>query len=249
MFSYQPMSSMRSLSFRSRLLPCRGMVCQSVRVSRPAVSVDRWPLQVTPNLCGISEHMTGLISTFLGTKPINFSQLCDSANGEEALNMRGERVFQVLSGNTKFSFNDMQALALDTYVLSADVIIPLLDRAYTEFFSFWPSRQDPRVSRALEVLHSWDRRSAANSVAFTYLYFWGKAYEDLYSSESFDRFAQYTRRNINIDSWLVQRPARRALGGSSGANAQTFRNARDSLGSGECHDSQRNLSDGRHWLV
>jgi acyl-homoserine lactone acylase PvdQ len=105
----------------------------------------------------------------------------------------------------------MKALALDTYVLSADVIVPLLDRAYTPLFSFQPSPRDTRVSRALESLHSWDRRSAADSVAFTYLYFWGKAYEDLYSPESFARFNSYGRRNIRMYSWLEQRRARRAL--------------------------------------
>ena len=147
----------------------------------------------------------------LGPAPYYLQSTSDSKDGEEALNMRGERVFQVLSGNTKFSINDMQSLALDTYVLSAEVIIPLLDRAYTGVLSFWPSRRDPRVSRSLELLHSWDRRSAANSVAFTYLYFWGMAYKDLYSSESFGRFTQYTRRNIKIYSWLEQYRARRAL--------------------------------------
>ena len=165
--------------------------------------------------------------------------------GEEALNLRGERVFQVLSGKTQFSIDDMKALALDTYVLSADVILPLLDRAYTPLFSFWPSQRDPRVSRALESLHSWDRRSAADSVAFTYLYFWGKAYEDLYSPESFARFNTYARRNIKIDSWLEQRRASRS-GGSAGANAETFRKNRGPLGPGECHNSRRNVSDGWH---
>ena len=131
--------------------------------------------------------------------------------GEEALNMRGERVFQVLASDTKFSLDDMKSLALDTYVPSADVIVPLLDRAYTPLFSFWHSQPDPRVSRALEQLHTWDRRSSATSVAFTYLYFWGKAYEDLYSSGRFHRFTGYARRNIKIDSWLEQYRARRAL--------------------------------------
>jgi acyl-homoserine-lactone acylase len=131
--------------------------------------------------------------------------------GEEALNTRGERVFQVLDGKTKFSLDDMRSLALDTYVLSADVIVPLLERAYTPLFSFWPSRRDPRVFRALELLRTWDRRSGENSAAFTYLYFWGKAYENLYSSESFQRFTSYNRRKINIDSWLEQYRARRAL--------------------------------------
>jgi len=131
--------------------------------------------------------------------------------GEEALNMRGERVFQVLASDTKFSLNDMKSLALDTYVLSADVIVPLLDRAYTPLFSFWHSQLDPRVSRALEQLHTWDRRSSVTSVAFTYLYFWGKAYENLYSSGKFHRFTGYDRTSINIDSWLEQYRARRAM--------------------------------------
>jgi acyl-homoserine lactone acylase PvdQ len=132
-------------------------------------------------------------------------------SGEEALNLRGERVFQVLSGGRKLSFDDVKALALDTYVLSADVIVPLLEHAYTPSFSFWPRQPDSRVARALEALHSWDRRSAADSVAFTYLYFWGKAYTELYSAERFDRFNRYARRDISIDSWLEQRRARRAL--------------------------------------
>ena len=131
--------------------------------------------------------------------------------GEEGLNARGERVFQVLDGNAKFSFDDMKSLALDTYVLAADVIVPLLERAYTPLFSFLPSHRDPRVSRALELLHTWDHRSAENSAAFTYLYFWGKAYENLYSPESFHRFTGYARRNINLDSWVEQYRARRAL--------------------------------------
>ena len=147
----------------------------------------------------------------LGPAPYYLQSTSESDEGEAALNTRGERVFQVLSGNTKFSFNDMRALALDTYVLPADVIVPLLDRAYSGIFSLWPARRDPRVSRALDALHSWNRRSAKDSVGFTYLYFWGVAYKDLYSATSFDRFTQYSRRNIKIDSWLEQHRARRAL--------------------------------------
>jgi acyl-homoserine-lactone acylase len=87
--------------------------------------------------------------------------------GEDALNMRGERAFQLLGGNTKFTLDDMKKLSLDTYVLSADVIVPLLERAYTPLFSFWAPQRDPRVSRALDLLSAWDRRSSTNSVAFT----------------------------------------------------------------------------------
>ena len=44
------------------------------------------------------------------------------------------------------------------------------------------------VVGTLRLIGSNDRRSSATSVAFTYLYFWGKAYEDLYSSGRFHRF-------------------------------------------------------------
>jgi acyl-homoserine lactone acylase PvdQ len=117
-------------------------------------------------------------------------------------------MFHVLSGNAKFSLNDMKSLAFDTYVMPADTIIPLLDEAYTGVFSFG---RDQRASRALDLLHSWDHSSAASSVAFTYLYFWGKAYESLFPG-AFDRFTRYDRRNINIYSWLERYRARRAFG-------------------------------------
>ena len=143
--------------------------------------------------------------------------------GEEALNARGKRVFQILGGDAKFSLNDMKALALDTYVSSSDVIVPLLDRAYTPLFSFWPGQRVAGVTRALEQLRSWDRRSAANSVAFTYLYFWGKAYEDLYSRASFERFNLTVRRGVHIESWVEQLPRPSCSGGSSETNAATLR--------------------------
>ena len=59
-------------------------------------------------------------------------------------------------------------------------------------------------------------------LAFTYLYFWGKAYEHLYSSERFRRFTGYARRHINIHSWLERYRARRALEAALGRMEKLF---------------------------
>jgi acyl-homoserine-lactone acylase len=126
--------------------------------------------------------------------------------GEEALNTRGERAFQVLGRDKKFTFDDMIDLGFDTYNLPADVIVPLLTRAYATT----PSA-DARVNRALKQISAWDRRSSKDSVAFTYVYYWGKAYQDLFSKARFARFTEYDRRKIDINSAEEQSMARTAL--------------------------------------
>jgi penicillin amidase len=126
--------------------------------------------------------------------------------GEEAMNTRAEIVFQTLGQSKKLTPDDMQALAFDTYILSADIIVPLLQRAYASV----PS-SDARVNRALDLLRTWNHRSSADSVAYTYIYFWGTSYTKLYSEEKFGRFTGYSRRKINIDSSAEKSMARRAF--------------------------------------
>lgn len=123
--------------------------------------------------------------------------------GEEALNTRGERLFQVLGQNKKFTFEEMTDLGFDTYILPADVIVPLLERATR-------NASDPPVRRALERITAWDRRSGVDSVAYTYVYFWGKAYQKLYARQ-FQRFVSYSRKKIDIDSPEEQKMALAAL--------------------------------------
>jgi acyl-homoserine lactone acylase PvdQ len=66
--------------------------------------------------------------------------------------------------------------------------------------------------RALELIKAWDWHSSEDSAAYTYIYFWGKAYQDLYSeSDLFSRFIGYSRKQININSLEEQVLARRAL--------------------------------------
>ncbi|MCW5977796.1 MAG: penicillin acylase family protein [Bryobacteraceae bacterium] len=128
--------------------------------------------------------------------------------GEEALNTRGERVFQVLAEPKKFTLEEMIDLGFDTYILPADVIVPLLDEAWKNSAE---ARKDARLAGAMNALRSWDRRSSKGSVAYTYLHYWGKSYQDLVSRAKFARFTSYDRSKIDIRSPEEQGDALKAL--------------------------------------
>ena len=70
---------------------------------------------------------------------------------------------------------------------------------------------DPRVAHAVEILSAWDRRSGEQSVAQTYAYFWGRAYQEIYSQAKFERFISYSRYQIDIHSAQEQAAALQAL--------------------------------------
>jgi acyl-homoserine lactone acylase PvdQ len=99
-------------------------------------------------------------------------------------------------------------MAFDTYVVPADVIVPLLVEAHEARKNLFSGS---RLAHAIEVIESWDRRSAASSIAQTYMYFWARAYEDLFSHEKFSRFLRYSRRDIRIDSPQEQTMALAAM--------------------------------------
>jgi len=128
---------------------------------------------------------------------------------QEDLNARGERLLKVLGQDKRFTLDEMKSLAYDTYVVPADVIVPLLAKAVKR-------RQteiaDPKIRQAVAILKSWDRRSASDSVSQTYLYFWAQAYRNLFSAVQLERFLSYSRYQINLDSAEEQDMALRALG-------------------------------------
>jgi acyl-homoserine-lactone acylase len=127
--------------------------------------------------------------------------------GEEALNTRGERLFQVLTQDKKFTLDDMKTLAFDTYIVPAEAIVPLLDSAWER-----AAGEHPKLARAMELIKAWDGRSAEQSVAYTYIYFWGKSYQELYSEEKFARFISYKRKEkVDISSKEEQDRALEAL--------------------------------------
>jgi acyl-homoserine lactone acylase PvdQ len=128
---------------------------------------------------------------------------------QEDLNPRGERLLKVLAQDRKFTLDDMKSLVYDTYVVPADVIVPLLARALEKRPG---GATDPSLHRAIEILKSWDRRSATDSVAQTYIYFWARAYRDLFSAAKLGRFLAYSRYQINLDSVEEQDMALNALG-------------------------------------
>ncbi len=143
--------------------------------------------------------------------PYYLSYPVEPGAGEEALNTRGERIFQVLTQERKFTLNDMMDLAFDTYVLAADVIVPLLKRASAKH----GAAADEPARSAVRMLSKWDRRSGAQSAAFTYVYYWEKVYSELYSAAKFERFNAYDRhKKIDIDSGQEQEMAWKALAGA-----------------------------------
>jgi len=154
-----------------------------------------------------------------GLKPLEpapyYLRVAPQANaGEEMLNPRGERLFEVLGQSTKFELSDMKALAFDTYVMPADVIVPLLERAYAGKTGAGGTSDHDPVMHALDRIKAWDRRSSEDSVAYTYIYFWGRAYQDLYSSGSnlVARFLGYSPDGIDSSSLEEEQVlARRAL--------------------------------------
>jgi acyl-homoserine-lactone acylase len=127
--------------------------------------------------------------------PYYLQSLPKADAGEEALNTRGERLFQVLGENRTFTLEDIKALAVDTYVLPADVIVPLLINAVAGA----EPKPDPRLEKAVELLKTWDRRSSRESVAYTVLHFWGKAYQELFPGR-FSRFVSQERKRIDVQS-------------------------------------------------
>jgi len=136
--------------------------------------------------------------------------------GEEALNTRGERLFQVLTQDRKFTLDEMTELGFDTYMLPADVIVPLIEQAAASH------SKDKRTTTALEQLRVWNRRSSEDSIATTYMYFWAKSYEDLFTKAKYERFTRYERGKIDIHSAEEQDHAWRALEAALATIEKTF---------------------------
>jgi acyl-homoserine lactone acylase PvdQ len=127
--------------------------------------------------------------------------------GEEVLNTRGERIFQVLGQDKKFTLEEMIELGFDTYIIAADVIVPLLSKAYDNAAE---ARRDARLTRAIELIRGWDKRSSRESVAYTHIHFWGKSYRRLHGGK-FGRFNSHDRGKIDVGSADEQRMALEAL--------------------------------------
>ncbi len=137
---------------------------------------------------------------------------------QEDLNARGERLLKILGQDKKFTLDEMKALAYDTYVVPADVIIPLLEKSEQGS----PEGADPAVRRAIRTLNTWNRRSAADSIAQTYLYFWAQAYRAMFSDAQLERFLAISRYRVDLNSTQEQRMAIAALKEALGRIQQLF---------------------------
>ena len=150
----------------------------------------------------------------MGLKPLEpapyyLSYAVKADAGEEALNTRGERIFQVLTQSKKFTLDEMMDLAFDTYVLAADVVVPLLEQAQATR----GAKPEPALAHAMQRIHAWDRRTSTTSTAFTYIYYWARAYHDLFGAAKYERFNAYDRQKaVDIHSAEEQEMAWKALG-------------------------------------
>ena len=190
----------------------------------PFIPFERYPQLLNPpsgflqncnNPPWVSTKNSGLKP--LDPVPYYLSHPVKPDAGEEALNPRGERLFDVLSQNRKFTLDEMTELGFDTYILAADVIVPLLSEAGARH-----SNENGPARQALETLKAWNRRSSADSVAASYLFYWAKAYEELFTPARYARFNSYERRKIDIHSAEEQDHAWRALDEAVAGIAKKF---------------------------
>ncbi len=160
-------------------------------------------LQNCNNAFWVSTPNSGLDPLMLGPSYLQYP--VKPGAGLEALNTRGERVFQVLGQDRKFTFDEMKDLGFDTYILPADVIVPLLAEAAKNRLT------DARLQSPIEKLRAWNRRSAVDSVETTLLYYWAKTYQEFLTEATYARFVAYDRGTIDIHSAEEQEMAWRAF--------------------------------------
>jgi acyl-homoserine-lactone acylase len=167
----------------------------------PNIPFDKYPQLTNPpsgflqncnNPFWLSTAHSGLDPLMLG--PYYLQYPVKQGAGMEALNTRGERVLYELGQAKKFTRDDMVELGYDTYIVPAGVIVPLLLEASQSRL------KDERLRRPLEELKRWNRRSAANSLATTYLYYWANSYKSEQGEAKYARFLSYDRGKIDIHS-------------------------------------------------
>lgn len=83
---------------------------------------------------------------------------------QERDNLRSEVSRRILAENKKFTFDDWRRAAFDTYVLGADMYLPMLLNALKKRLDTKP---DKDLGAAFEILSRWDHRSSTSSIAMT----------------------------------------------------------------------------------
>ena len=95
------------------------------------------------------------------------------------LGWRAMRATQLLSQDQAFSEEEMRAFSFDNYVLVADDIIPLLERAYVEKNLLMPDPNDGTRTFAMDLVAQWDRRAEKTSLATFLFNLWFRKYRFL----------------------------------------------------------------------
>jgi acyl-homoserine lactone acylase PvdQ len=174
----------------------------------PYIAFDKYPQLTNPasgflqncnNPFWVSTPHSGLDPLMLG--PYYLQYPVKPGAGMEALNIRGERVVYELGQEKRFTRHDMFELAYDTYIVPADVIVPLLMEASQSRL------KDEKLRRPLDELRKWNRRSSVDSLPATYLYYWAKSYKSAQGDAKYARFVSHERNKIDVDSSREQNAA------------------------------------------
>ena len=83
----------------------------------------------------------------------------------------------------KFTRDEMVELGYDTYIVPADVIGAASCGSFAR-----AGLKDEKLRRPLEELKKWNRRSAEDSLATTYLFYWAKTYKAAQGDAKYARF-------------------------------------------------------------
>ncbi|HVF30029.1 MAG TPA: penicillin acylase family protein [Pyrinomonadaceae bacterium] len=81
---------------------------------------------------------------------------------QEGDNLRGETSRKILAAHPRFTFDEWQRAAFDTYVIGADKYLPAVVAAVKKRVEANGRLRDP-----FQLLSSWDRRSSTESIAMT----------------------------------------------------------------------------------
>ena len=86
-------------------------------------------------------------------------------------NFRGINAVRVLASQNKYDLNTLIGAGYNTYLAAFDVLLPSLLSANRTAIA---ENIKPDISKAIQLLAAWDRRSAANSVATTIAIHWAE---------------------------------------------------------------------------
>lgn len=173
---------------------------------RDLVSFDELPKVENPSSGFIQNNnvMPWFVTVNCTIKPEDYPTYLVNRRAE--LNDRGRRAIEVLSKAYNWTVEDALALAVDTYVLKAELYKPkIIEEFYKALKKGYSSDYSEYMRKAVEILKSWNNKADINEAGMTVFYFWWKSYSrgDMSILEALEEAVKEMLRlygNINV-SW------------------------------------------------